>query len=237
MLNHLWSSVSVPHAGRENSGEVAVLQLRQQRMPQMILFGIRQLRPKPHKCRESGRIVNVAPVCATAVNREGQREILGINAVTREDGTAWTAFLRSLVARRLSGVELVISDAHLGLTDAIGAVLVGAAWQRCSTHFTRNLLTRVRRSAQPMVATLVRTVFAQPDAESTWAQLTRVVNRLEAVYWTDRRRKAAAAAATDDPVVVDIAALRSDTEHLVAQLARREGSQQRRARDAVRRAR
>ena len=118
-------------------------------------------------------------VCATGVNREGQREILGVDAITTEDGAAWTAFLRSLVARGLSGVEQVISDDHKGLTQAIAAVLLGATWQRCRTHFTRNLLTRVPRRAQPMVATLVRTVFAQPDAESTWSQLTRVVNQLE----------------------------------------------------------
>ncbi len=134
------------------------------------------------KCREGGRIVNVALVCATGVNREGQREILGADVVTREDGAAWTAFLRSLVARGLRGVELVISDAHEELKDAIGAVLVGATWQRCRTHFMRNLLTRVRKSAQPMVATLVRTVFAQPDAESTWAQLQRIVQQLEEIF-------------------------------------------------------
>ena len=131
------------------------------------------------KCREGGRIVNVALVCATGVNHEGKREILGMDVITAEDGAAWTAFLRSLVARGLSGVELVISDDHRGLTQAIGAVLLGASWQRCRTHFARNLLTRVPRSAQPMVATLVRTVFAQPDAESTWNQLTRVVTQLE----------------------------------------------------------
>lgn len=131
------------------------------------------------KCREGGRIVNVALVCATGVNRDGQREILGMDVITAEDGAAWTAFLRSLVARGLSGVELVISDDHKGLTQAIGAVLLGASWQRCRTHFARNLLTRVPRSAQPMVATLVRTVFAQPDAETTWNQLTRVVTQLE----------------------------------------------------------
>jgi len=131
------------------------------------------------KCREGGRIVNVALVCATGVNREGQREILGMDVVTCEDGAAWTAFLRALVARGLSGVELVISDDHRGLTQAISAVLVGASWQRCRTHFMRNLLTRVRKSAQPMVATLVRTVFAQPDATSTWSQLQRVVQQLE----------------------------------------------------------
>jgi transposase-like protein len=131
------------------------------------------------KCREGGRVVNVALICATAVNRDGQREILGMDVITAEDGAAWTAFLRSLVARGLAGVELVISDDHKGLKQAIGAVLLGASWQRCRAHFMRNLLTRIPKSAQTMVATLVRTVFAQPDAESTWAQLQRVVQQLE----------------------------------------------------------
>jgi transposase-like protein len=131
------------------------------------------------RSREGGRIVNVCVVVAIAVNANGQREVLGVDVVTREDGAAWTAFLRGLVARGLSGVELVISDAHEGLKDAIASVLGGAGWQRCRTHFMRNLLTRVPRAAQGMVATVVRSIFAQPDAETTWAQLERVSQQLE----------------------------------------------------------
>jgi putative transposase len=130
------------------------------------------------KCREAGRIVNVACVVATGVNADGHREILGIDVLTSEDGAGWTAFLRDLVARDLSGVELVISDAHQGLKEAIAAVLPGASWQRCRTHCMRNLLCRVPKSAQGLVATLVRSVFAQPDAASAWAQHARVVDQL-----------------------------------------------------------
>jgi putative transposase len=130
------------------------------------------------KVREGGRIINVAVVIAVGVNRDGHREILGLDAITTEDGAGWLAFLRGLVARGLSGTSLVISDAHPGLVDAIASTLVGAAWQRCRTHYMRNLLTRVPKSAQPMVATLVRTIFEQPDAASVWAQHARVVDQL-----------------------------------------------------------
>jgi putative transposase len=130
------------------------------------------------KVREGGRIVNVAVVHAVGVNAEGHRETLGIDVITSEDGAGWTAFLRSLVARGLSGVQLVISDAHAGLTDAVAAVLPGASWQRCRTHFMRNLLSRVPKSAHGLVAPLVRSIFEQPDADSAWAQHARVVEQL-----------------------------------------------------------
>ena len=93
------------------------------------------------KVREDGRIVNVSVVVATAVNGEGKREIIGMDVGTSEDGAFWLAFLRSLSARGLSGVELVVSDAHQGLRGAIAAVFGGASWQRCRTHFMTNLLT------------------------------------------------------------------------------------------------
>src|SRR6266496_730934 len=131
------------------------------------------------KCREGGRTVNVCVVHAVGVNRDGFRESLGLDVVTAEDGAAWLAFLRSLVARGLSGVRLVTSDAHPGLVDAIAATLPGSAWQRCRTHAMRNLLTRVPKSAQSFVATMVRTIFAQPDAATVHEQHRRIVDQLE----------------------------------------------------------
>jgi putative transposase len=87
--------------------------------------------------------------------------------------------LRSLVARGLAGVKLVTSDAHPGLVDAIAATLPGASWQRCRTHSMRNLLTRVPKSAQGFVATMVRTIFAQPGADSVHEQHRRIIAQLE----------------------------------------------------------
>jgi putative transposase len=131
------------------------------------------------KVREAGRIQSCAALVATGVNAAGCREILGLDLVTSEDGAGWTTFGRGLVARGLSGVRLVISDAHPGLVDAIASTVPGASWQRCRTHFLRNLLAKVPKSAGPFVATLVRSIFAQPDAEAVWAQFHRVVEQLE----------------------------------------------------------
>jgi putative transposase len=131
------------------------------------------------RCRDGSRVVNVATVTAIGVNAQGYREVLGCDVITSEDGAGWTAFLRDLVARGLAGVRLVISDDHRGLKQAIAAVLPGAAWQGCRTHFMRNPLTRVPRSAQALVATLARSIFAQPTAEEVRAQHGRVVEQLD----------------------------------------------------------
>ena len=137
------------------------------------------------RVREGGRVVNVSAVIATAANAEGRREIVGFDIVTTEDTAAWTEFLRSLVARGLSGVELVISDAHGGIKAAIAAVLSEATWQRCRTHFMANLASRVPKASWPMIATLVRSVFEQPDRDATWSQLADVIDKLTAAGFAD----------------------------------------------------
>jgi transposase-like protein len=105
--------------------------------------------------------------------------VVGIDVGTSEDEAFWLAFLRSLVARGLRGVQLVTSDAHRGLKKAIATVLAGASWQRCRTHFMTNLLSRVPKRAQPAVATMVRTIYQQPSPQEVHAQHRRVVEQLE----------------------------------------------------------
>lgn len=137
------------------------------------------------KVREGGRVANVALLHAVGVNGDGHREILGLELSTAEDGAGWLGFWRGLVARGLSGVQSVTSDDHQGLVEAIQATLPGASWQRCRTHYMKNLLTKVPKAASDMVATMVRTIFAQPDPDSVWAQHRRVVDQLDATGFTD----------------------------------------------------
>lgn len=131
------------------------------------------------KVREGGRVVSNAVVVAYAVNDEGYREVIGVSIGASETEAFWTEFLRGLVQRGLSGVQLVISDAHQGLKAAIAAVLTGASWQRCMVHFLRNVEGKVSKAAQGMVGAAVRTIFSQPDLEAARAQLERTAELLE----------------------------------------------------------
>jgi putative transposase len=131
------------------------------------------------KTRQDHRVVSMAVVIAVGLNAvTGQREVLGVDVGPSEDGAFWLGFLRSLVARGLRGVKLVTSDAHQGLKSAIAAVLQGASWQRCRTHFMRNVLCLVPKGAQQMVAATIRTVFVQPDAASAHETWRHVADQL-----------------------------------------------------------
>lgn len=130
------------------------------------------------KVRENGRVVNVHALVAVGVNADGYREILGIDVTSAEAGVGWLTFFRGLVARGLSGVRLVTSDAHAGLVAAIGATLPGASWQRCRTHYATNLMAVTPKTSWPWVRTLLHSVYDQPDSESVHAQYDRIIEAL-----------------------------------------------------------
>jgi putative transposase len=131
------------------------------------------------KVRQNHRVVSMAVVIAIGVRETGEREILGLAIGASEESAFWTEFLRGLVQRGLKGVQLVISDAHSGLKEAISAVLNGASWQRCRVHFMRNVLAHVPKGDKAMVAAAIRTIFAQPDRETAEVQLSEVVQAME----------------------------------------------------------
>ena len=126
--------------------------------------------------------MSLAVVLAIGVRLSGEREVLGLDVGPSEDGAFWLQFLRGLVARGLSGVQLVISDAHEGLKGAIRAVLQGATWQRCRVHFVRNALALVPKGAAEMVAATIRTVFVQPDPQTAREQWRKVADGFRPRY-------------------------------------------------------
>ena len=130
------------------------------------------------KAHEGARVVSKAIVVATGVAADGNREVLGLAVGDSEDKSFWTSFLRSLRARGLAGVRLVISDAHEGLRQSIEKVMLGAAWQRCRVHFLRNVLAKVPKGSSEMVAAAIRTIFAQPDAAAVSEQLDSIADKL-----------------------------------------------------------
>jgi len=140
------------------------------------------------KVREAGRVVSMAALVATGVAMSGERRVLGVELSSGNDeGSAWPAFIRSLVGRGLHGVRLVISDDHAGLVKAIREQLLGSGWQRCRVHLTRNAQDLVPRSARSMIASAVRSIFEQPDERAAREQFGQVIDSLQARFPTVAR--------------------------------------------------
>jgi len=133
------------------------------------------------KVREGGRVVNTVALIATGVNGDGHREVLGLHIATSETGAAWNAFFADLVARGLTGVQLVTSDAHPGLREAIAANLPGAVWQRCRTHYAANLMSVTPKAMWPAVKAMLHSVYDQPTQGDVNAQFDRTLD-----YVTDK---------------------------------------------------
>jgi putative transposase len=133
---------------------------------------------KVEKVRDGGRVVPKCVVVAHAVHETGRREIIGLDVGEAETEAFWREFLRSLVKRGLTGVQLAISDAHPGLEKSLAQVL-GCAWQRCTVHFLRDCLGHARRDQHGLLGALIRPIFAADSGEDARARLSEAVAQLE----------------------------------------------------------
>src|SRR5512142_138630 len=135
---------------------------------------------KQVKVRDHGRVVSKAVVVAYAVHESGVREVIGLDIGEVESGAFWVEFLRSLKRRGLSGVRLAISDQHEGLKAAIARVL-SCPWQRCTVHFTRDMVMHCRRDQRGLVAAALREIFNAESYEQARERVTSVLERLKDV--------------------------------------------------------
>jgi putative transposase len=129
------------------------------------------------KVRDHGRVVSKALVVAYAVHESGVREVIGLDVGEVESGAFWVEFLRSLKQRGLDGVRLAISDQHEGLKAAIARVL-GCPWQRCTVHFTRDMVMHCRRDQRGLVAAALREVFNAESLKQARERVGQVLERL-----------------------------------------------------------
>ncbi len=132
---------------------------------------------KVERVRDGGRVVRKCLVLAYGVHESGYREVIALDVGEAETEAFWRSFLRSLVERGLSGVQLVVSDAHAGLKKAIAQVL-GCPWQRCTVHFLREALGHARREQQPMLAALLRPLFNADSGEAARELTSEALERL-----------------------------------------------------------
>ena len=115
---------------------------------------------------------------AIAVNAEGYREILGICEGAKEDKAGWSGFLKHLKERGLTGVQLVISDACLGLAESIGDFYPDAYWQRCTVHFYRNVFSHVPSTKVREMAAMLKAIHASEDRAAADEKALQVVAKL-----------------------------------------------------------
>jgi transposase-like protein len=131
------------------------------------------------KVRENGRVQSRGLLIAVGVNDDGRREIVGFKLANSESETSWGEFFIELKSRGLKSPRLMTSDNHHGLVAAIGKHFQGTTWQRCQTHFSRNLLDRAPKSIQPKLKEDIRSIYEATDLKSAKAAKERIMDQYE----------------------------------------------------------
>ena len=129
----------------------------------------------------AGEIRNVSVLVAVGVSTNGHREILGVAEGTKEDKAGWSGFLRYLKERGLKGIQLIISDACLGLVESVGDYYPEAKWQRCTVHFYRNIFSFVPKAKMKDVTIMLKAIHASEDLQAAREKATAVIAKLKAM--------------------------------------------------------
>jgi transposase-like protein len=126
----------------------------------------------------AGEVRNVSLLVATGVSHEGYREILGICEGAKEDKSGWSAFLKHLKERGLKGVQLIVSDACMGLVESAAELYPEARWQRCTVHFYRNVFSHVPAAKLREVALMLKAIHASESRETAQKKAAEIIARL-----------------------------------------------------------
>lgn len=131
------------------------------------------------KAREDARVRSKGLLIAQGINEDGHREILGFEVADSESETSWSEFFCNLKKRGLEHIDLVVSDDHKGLVKAVRKCFQNATWQRCQTHFSRNVLDKTPKRLQPKIKELLRVMYDSPDIESARTMCNRIITEFE----------------------------------------------------------
>ena len=178
LCGHEFSSATVSRVNENLDGELAKFAERrlEEDYPYLILDA------RYEKVREDGVVRSQAVQVAIGINPEGRRCVLGVGLANRESTSSWRDFLQALKQRGLRGVELVVSDDHEGLKNAIRETLPEAAWQRCYVHFLRNALDHLPRKANDDCLVELRWLYDRHDIEQAREDLGKWLNKWQGKY-------------------------------------------------------
>ena len=131
------------------------------------------------KAREDARVRSKGVLIAQGISEDGHREILGFQVSDSESEISWSEFFQSLKKRGLENVDLVVSDNHKGLVKAVGKCFQNTSWQRCQTHFSRNVLDKTPKRLQSKLKELLRVMYDSPDLASARTMCNRIITEFE----------------------------------------------------------
>ena len=178
LCGHAFSASTISEINRKLDEELEAFASRrlEEAYPYLVLDA------RYERVREQGVVRKRAVLIAIGINWDGRRNILAVELANRESATSWRGFLEALQQRGLHGVELVITDDHAGLRQAITQGLPQAVWQRCYVHFLRNALDHLPRRADDDCLRELRWIYGRRDQTEARRDLAAWLEKWQSKY-------------------------------------------------------